>query len=231
LSDKAEVMHLSSKCHISEILLTEIINDLCELGEFNKELWGDYKILWNQKFIDSIADAYLKRNNKCITLEGLLTLLGSLGILKQSKSTTKAPDNTQSIVDNTIVKKTKRNKTILSPEVEKLRGNCKQLFLDYYLLTKKETYYWDVIDSTNLPKLLNKIIAKIKEKTGSEVVDLSEVEKGFDLILKNLNDEWVIANLSIANINSKFNTIFTKIKTNAGITKDNNGKPVSKYHN
>ena len=95
LNNKAEFMLLSSKCRVSESVLNEIINDLCELGEFDKELWSN-KIVWCQKFIDSIQDAYNKRNNKCITLDGLRLLLISLGVLKQSKLPPKEPDKPQS---------------------------------------------------------------------------------------------------------------------------------------
>lgn len=120
---------------------------------------------------------------------------------------------------------------VIPPEVKILRANCKQLFLDFYLNKKGDNYLWDVIDGTNLPKLIAKIKNKILEKSGTENCADSEIEKGFDLILKNINDEWVIDNLSLAIVNSKFNTIFSKIKNNAGTTKDNTGKPISKYYN
>lgn len=95
LNNKSEFMLLSSKCRVSETVLNEIINDLCELGEFDKELWVN-KIVWCQKFIDSIQDAYNKRNNKCITLEGLRVLLCSLGVLKLGKLPFTVPDKPQS---------------------------------------------------------------------------------------------------------------------------------------
>ena len=61
LNSKADIMFVSSKCRVTEDMLFEIIEDLVNLGEFNEELWKESKVLWNQKFIDSIQDAYRKK--------------------------------------------------------------------------------------------------------------------------------------------------------------------------
>ena len=74
-------MFLSAKCKVSREVLLSIINDLSELGKFDLKLWSESKIIWCQDFIDSIQDAYKKRNNECITFEGLHSLLHCLGIL------------------------------------------------------------------------------------------------------------------------------------------------------
>jgi hypothetical protein len=76
LSNTSDFMFLSSKCKISEDILLKIIDDLAELGEIEKDLWQEKRIIFSVKFIESIQDAYKKRNNKCITLNGLRTLLG-----------------------------------------------------------------------------------------------------------------------------------------------------------
>lgn len=111
LSDDVQLMFLSDRCNISEDLLLDIINDLAKMGEFDSDLWEN-KIIYCQKFIDSIDDAYKKRNNKCITLEGLGSHLISLGILKPSKSKSTVPVKPQSKVDKNKVDKTKENKNI-----------------------------------------------------------------------------------------------------------------------
>ena len=96
LSEKVEIMFLSSKCKVSEENLISIIDDLCYLGEFDSILWKDNGIIWSEKFIGHIQDAYNKRKNKCITYEGLLLLLDGLGVRKLGKSPLKGADNTQS---------------------------------------------------------------------------------------------------------------------------------------
>ncbi len=91
LSDEVQIMFLSDRCMIEEETLIQIINDLVKLKEFDKELWENDKILFNEKFVESIKDAYKKRNNKCVDRNSLLTLLDGLGIRKLSKSIPK-PD-------------------------------------------------------------------------------------------------------------------------------------------
>lgn len=96
LSKPTTVMFLSAKCKVSKETLLSIIKDLVELGKFDALLWNENSIIWCQDFVDSIQDAYHKRNNKCISYEGLLQLLLGLGIRKQGKSKTTVPVNPQS---------------------------------------------------------------------------------------------------------------------------------------
>lgn len=131
LNDKAEFMFLSSKCRVSELMLNGIINDLCDLGEFNAELWKENKILFNEKFIHSISDAYLKRNNKCITLDSLLQLLDSLGVRKLSKSDIKGVNNPQS-KEEYIKEEEKKLYISISPFVEKYGKEMCRLFYEYW---------------------------------------------------------------------------------------------------
>ena len=111
LSKPTTMMFLSAKCKVSKEVLEAIINDLVMLEKFNATLWNENKIIWCQDFIDSIQDAYIKRNNKCITFEGLCELLTSLGVRKLSKCKSKVPDNTQSILEYTKEEKTKEKET------------------------------------------------------------------------------------------------------------------------
>lgn len=96
LSNTKTLMFLSAKCKVSKENLELIINDLVELDKFDSVLWNENKIIWCQDFIDSIQDAYIKRKNDCITYQGLLQLLQSLGVRKQSKCQSIGPVNTQS---------------------------------------------------------------------------------------------------------------------------------------
>src|SRR5690606_16927126 len=109
LSKKTTLMFLSAKCKVEEDLLISIISDLVDLEKFDKVLWSENNIIWCQDFIDSIQDAYKKRNNKCITYEGLGILLIGLGIRKQSKSISTVPVKPQRKEKETKPKKTKVN--------------------------------------------------------------------------------------------------------------------------
>jgi len=96
LSKQSTIMYLSAKCKVSIGTLEHIINDLIDLGKFDRQLWDECKVLWCQDLIDSIQDAYVRRKNKCITYEGLLIHLNGLGILKSNKlplNSTKKPQS------------------------------------------------------------------------------------------------------------------------------------------
>lgn len=84
LSKPTTLMYLSAKCKVPKETLILIINDLVELGKFDEKLWVENRIIWCQDFINSVQDAYKKRNNDCISLDGLRILLNSLEILKPS---------------------------------------------------------------------------------------------------------------------------------------------------
>lgn len=114
LSKNLTLMFLSAKCKVSKDTLISIINDLVDLGKFDQLLWSENQIIWCQDFVDSIADAYLKRNNKPLTFDGLLTLLCSKGIRKPSKSHPIGDGNPQ-----------RKEKDI---KEEKIKEKCKQSF-------------------------------------------------------------------------------------------------------
>jgi len=123
LSDNATVMFLSAKCRVSKEILLNIIKDLADLGKFDKQLWTENGIIWCQDFIDSIQDAYKKRNNKCITYEGLLTLLHGLGIRKLPKGSSEVPVKPQTILKNSKeeeIKEEEIKKTVLEKNFKEI---------------------------------------------------------------------------------------------------------------
>jgi hypothetical protein len=104
LNDEVEIIYLSAKCKVSEQVLFSIINDLTRLGCFDKILW-EKRYLWSQVFIDSIQDAYSRRNNKCMTYEGLCKHLLGLCSTKTELVSEILDSNTQSKVKESKVKK------------------------------------------------------------------------------------------------------------------------------
>lgn len=128
LSKPTTLMFLSAKCKVSKETLLSIINDLVDLGKFDATLWSENKVIWCQDFVDSIQDAYIRRNNKCITFDGLLLHLTSLGIRKQSNGSKKGNKNSQSKVEDSKEEENKVNiyrsflhLEITNDEVEKLK--------------------------------------------------------------------------------------------------------------
>jgi hypothetical protein len=104
LKKESKIMYLSSFCLVSEEMLLNIIDDLVKLEEFHIELWEKHKIIYNEKFIDNVQDAYRMRNSK---LRSLSDLCCSLSI-KLRSIPNKLQNNAQEIH---ILNKIKLNKT------------------------------------------------------------------------------------------------------------------------
>ena len=84
ISDPVTLMYLASGCNVTETLLKSIITDLVTMGEFDKEFY-EGGILFNQKFVDSIEDAYVKRKNAVVKRNELINILHSKGLLLSVK--------------------------------------------------------------------------------------------------------------------------------------------------
>lgn len=143
LSQYSELMFLSSKCKISEDKLKEIISDLCNIGEFNKELWEQNKIVFSEKFIENIKDAYVRRKNDCINMHTLCKHLFNLGIqsayinsINDNINKQNVDINTHSIVEYSKVKYSKVNN---SKKIEKFFDSDLQL---HYLFKNDEKIYF-----------------------------------------------------------------------------------------
>ena len=134
LSKNTTLMFLSAKCKVSKETLEYIIKDLVELGKFDRVLWFENKVIWCQDFIDSIQDAYNKRKNKCITYEGLLLHLISLGVRKPNKSKLKSSLNTQTILEETKVYKTilDRKREFYNSLIPFLEIYSKEIIKEFY---------------------------------------------------------------------------------------------------
>jgi hypothetical protein len=107
LNNETDIMFTAAKCRVSEETLLSIITDLSKFGVIDAELW-DSKVLWCQIFIDSIQDAYSKRSNNCMSLEGLRGHLLGLGVLKGYVKP-------QSKEKETILEETKEKKKVFTP--------------------------------------------------------------------------------------------------------------------
>lgn len=86
LRDDIDLLDLAGICLVEKERLIEIIKMLVSFGEFDKDLWSEYSILWNQEFRDSIADAYRKRSNNCIDKNELIEKLIEEGRIKKEVS-------------------------------------------------------------------------------------------------------------------------------------------------
>jgi len=178
LSSPSTVMFLSAKCKVQKEVLLSIVNDLVELGKFDKLLWSENNIIWCQDFVDSVEDAYKKRNNKCITYEGLLLLLISLGVRKPSKLPSKVHGNPQSKVEESKVEEIRVDETktetysphFLNPEIadqvtQLTVAQCRERY-DKECQAQKESIGMNLrIKLDQLKPLQDSFDAKLKSKS------------------------------------------------------------------
>jgi hypothetical protein len=137
LTEEATLMFLAGKCRISEDVLIKIITDLCKLGEFHKQFWEEKKVVWCDKFIENIQDAYKRRNSKCITLIELMLRFNLKCSTEIKKQPEKEYKNTHIILDNIILDNIRgyyfkiQEKIIEQKVSEFLLKNC-LIFLDAF---------------------------------------------------------------------------------------------------
>jgi len=105
LSEETELMLLSTELMTTETQLIEVITDLMRLKVFNRYLWEFERIVFDEKFVKSIEDAYSKRKSNCVSLESLFTLLHDNFGKKLDFRRKVAPINTQSKVKESKGKK------------------------------------------------------------------------------------------------------------------------------
>lgn len=225
LNDKVELMFLASKCKVSEETLKSIILDLCDLGEFNLQLWTENMIVWSDKFVEHIKDAYEKRRNKCIDFDGLLEHLSGLGVRKPSKLPLKVVINPQTKEDYTKEEEIKEKETIITEpkvSVEKEDIFYKKYVEIWFSFFEEKYQFKPAFNSAN-GKKIKSIIKKLENLSKEKNFEFDEenAKKSF-LRLLNLaySDEWLRNNFELSNIDSKFNSIIQKSTPNA--TKSNN---------
>lgn len=76
ISDEMTLMFLTSTFKISEEMTLNILSDLAKLNAIDKFLYEEHKIIWSEKFVNSIEDAYRKRKNKIFQYSDVLNEKG-----------------------------------------------------------------------------------------------------------------------------------------------------------
>ncbi len=132
LSKNTTKMFLSAKCKVTKETLECIINDLVELGKFDKSFWDEFEVIWCQDFVDSIQDAYKKRSNKCLNKKGLRELLNGLRNPKPSFSISEG-----SVKPQRKEKKIKEEKKRESRAIDFLKFEYPQRFETDFLMKYK----------------------------------------------------------------------------------------------
>lgn len=146
------------------------------------------------------------------------------------------PENPTLILDNptepkkavnvTVTDNVKVNDTVSDKEKEKKKkrvaepssvhpsfGFIKKCFLDFYLEKTTSEYYWQPKDGVATNNIIPKLIFKIKEKNpaAKKENEAEDINKAFKYFASQIKDKWILENLSMPILNSKFNEIINQI--------------------
>lgn len=161
----------------------------------------------------------------------------------QPDSTNITNDSEARTIDSNLPPETKgsRNEVETEGEVEdetkkkfaekisaSLHSELKKMFLDFYLNKTTSEYYWEAKDGKALNSIIAKLLFKIKEKNPALKKESEEIEikNGFRHFLAGIKDKWILENLSMTILSSKFNEIINQIINPNGKSISNNNKKV-----
>lgn len=201
LSDKVSLLHLTARCNIDKNKLLDIINDLVEVGKFDEELWQNYRIIWCESFIESIQDAYKRRENDCISKDTLLHTLSNINSINVCNNSINAYINSINVCNNPQRKEKKRKEN-------KIKKNKSKNSLENFQEFRVREF--EKLDEEIKNKLISnfgisKPIIYLTDNINSQYVDLVEI------ILQTVNDtEWLMS-LKSSGYNSE--VISKKIKS------------------
>jgi len=133
---------------------------------------------------------------------GLVKGIDTVSYINTNINTNSNININPNINSNLILRKDKPEKT------PALFSNMKNVFLEYYQETKTLEYYFTGKCAGALKQLTN----KLKKICSAEKQSDEDILKAFKYMLDNITDAWILDNLELTTINSKFNQIISQIK-------------------
>jgi hypothetical protein len=132
ISDETNLMFLSSVFKLTEEKTISILKDLAKLGAIDTFLYEKHLIIFSQKFIDSIRDAYRKRRNRIFEYSDVLNELG-IDSVQSGGRLTHITANTPEVIPKEEKSKVKKSKEEDSLVARKLKfSHTLEPFLEKY---------------------------------------------------------------------------------------------------
>jgi len=112
-SDDMTIMYLTSVFKIDEEKTLSILNDLAKLGAIDKAIFDEHRVIFSQKFCDSVQDAYRNRKGKIFQYSDILDEIRQKNGQSYVRMTPTQPNLTEVIpkVNNSKVKENKEKET------------------------------------------------------------------------------------------------------------------------
>jgi len=240
LSDNKEIMYLASTCNINEDLLNSIINDLVDLGKFDKDLWN-HNIIWSQDFVDNISDLYQRRKSEIPTKELIYKHLKvkydnkSLNDDKSSHSIVK-----DSIVEDRIVEDSKLKEEYKAKKKEKeeknpLHSQCVKIYFDWYKKMFDMEPQFDGSDGKAMNNIINYLKKNVKKNEGGAENGVNEelIIKSWEVILGKYNswDKFYRKQRRVRQIESNLSNLINNIRhgTQSGHTESELSEEIENF--
>ncbi len=132
ISDDTNLMFLSSVFKIKDEKTLQILNDLSKLGAINSFLFDNHKVIWSEKFVESIKDAYRQRSGVIFQYSDVLNEITQKNNQSTVGLTPTGPNLPQSIPKEEY-SKVKKSKEEESMEKRKLKfASTLEPFLEKY---------------------------------------------------------------------------------------------------
>lgn len=89
----------------------------------------------------------------------------------------------------------------------------KDFYLIFHLEKTRSEYYFESKDGQKINSLIKKLLFKIKEKNPAikKESEPEEINKAFKYFIESIQDQWILNNLSLTILDSKFNEIINQI--------------------
>lgn len=225
--NEREQLLISRRVNVDINSVIDVINSAIHFGIFDQDKYETYKILTSNGIQKRYIEAVKKRKEVTIIKEYLIN--EGINSVNSNIKLINSVINPQSKVKYSKVNNNKVNKTkeeiavskteTASPKTVVSESHTKaiEMFCDYYQNKTGIKYSFTGKDAKQIQSLLTRIAKLITIELNKE-----NLLKSFDYFLKNLNDNWVIENLSISVINSKFNEILNKIKNHDKFRENSN---------
>jgi len=138
ISEETTLMYLAINFRISEDLTLEILNDLAKLGAIDKFLFENHKVIWSQKFANSIEDAYRNRKGKIFQYSDILNEISAKNGQSYVRLTAIDTNLAEVIpkVKKSKVKESKEEKIYINPE-EKIEDKI-EIIIQKEFITESE---------------------------------------------------------------------------------------------
>ena len=186
---------------VFEQIKQQLKRDL-EKWESKKKQWSDA----GKKSAEARAAKKLKEDQRKSTT-----------VQRRSTDSTVRVNDTVNVsvsVNDTVKAKVKENNKPSVPKAKKpptLNHLMRLEFERFYEELKKDSYYFTAKDGMAIGQIKKKLAFSIKSKNGIDPTE-AEILSTFEMFLGKIQDEWILNNLSISIINSKYNELISAIK-------------------